>query len=658
MAGLPRRAAVAVGLAAAWLGAGWLGAGWLGPAWLGAAAAPAVAAELSLRVEGRGATLYEGSLSTVAAPVDGGDGSGPHDCNAGASAAAALAASGLSWGGTWNGDFRDFFLDRVGPDASDPQAVAYWSVLVDWRYAAGICRAPVRAGGEVLLAYGPGARILRLDGPGHVAVGEPLTVSVRDGWIRASSGADGGPVAGASVGGAATGADGRATLRFASAGRVRLKATAPDAIRSNALEVCVGDATCVGDPSPSGPGAPGGPGTGGGGPGTGQPGGPVAQPGGTEPAALTIDAPAAGARYARGGTPTRLRGDGGPGAVAVTLAGRAGGRCVELTGGGTTAGRPCTRSARTVTVAARDGAWSQSLSRALPPGRYQLVVRVETLRATRRFTVATMPADASAARRLAVAWLGRVQGRDGGFGATAGATTSPLLTDWAAIALGRAAGRTRAAGRAADHYTRALPAVRAARRLQLSDLQRGALALTPSRARADEARLRRLRAAIVRRQREDGSWGGQPSATAYALLALRGGGRATAAARRSGARWLRDRPLATDADTVGATLWALGRGAPRAAALARLRAVQADDGGFAGRPGETANAQSTALAVIGMEAAGIDAATVRGADGISGLDYLRARQRRSGQVDYAPGDPRTPVWVTAQALLAFAAAAH
>ena len=37
--------------------------------------------------------------------------------------------------------------------------------------------------------------------------------------------------------------------------------------------------------------------------------------------------------------------------------------------------------------------------------------------------------------------------------------------------------------------------------------------------------------------------------------------------------------------------------------------------------------------------------------GISGVDYLRARQDPSGRVAYARGDRRTPVWVTAQALL-------
>src|SRR5262245_38571013 len=123
---------------------------------------------LVLRIEGRSETLYEGPVRTTAAAVDGADGTGAHDCNAGASPASALAASGRSWAGTWNPDFRDFFLDRVGGDASDPRTTSYWSILVDWRYGAGVCRARVTPGDQVLLAYGPGARVLRLDGPARV----------------------------------------------------------------------------------------------------------------------------------------------------------------------------------------------------------------------------------------------------------------------------------------------------------------------------------------------------------------------------------------------------------------------------------------------------------------------------------------------------------
>lgn len=595
-----------------------LGAGLAAACALAAPAAQAAPTDLTLRVEGRATTLYEGPLRTTTAPVDGGDGTGVHDCGAGASPASALLASGQSWAGTWNPDFLDFFLDRVGADASDPQSTAYWSILVDWRYVSGLCRAPVAPGGEVLLALGPGARILRLAGPARVAAGEPFTVSVRDGWIRADSGADGGPVDGATVGGVATGADGRATLRFDTSGLRRLKAAAPNAIRSNALDVCVGDERCAGAlPPPPAPPAPPAP-------------------------ALSVDVPAAGERYARGGATLELRGR-GPGDVAVALTGRRNDRCTGLAAAGRMSVMPCTRAPDAVPATARAGAWSMALRERLAPGRYRLAVTSAGSTVTRRFAVAAAPRDVRAATAAAVRWLRRAQARDGGFGAAPGSRPSTLFTDWAAIALARAAPGSRT-------LRRALRRVRATHRGDLAALQRGAIAL--ARSRADRRRVRRLQAAIARRQRDDGSWRGELSATAYAVVALRGSGRHGAV--RRGRAWLRAQPLPADADTLGALLWAAGDTAPPAA-VTRLRTVQGADGGFATRAGAPSNAQSTALAVIGLEAAGVPAGSIRSDTGISGPDYLRARQSPSGRVAYTRDAIRTPTWVTAQALLALAA---
>ncbi|HWK26106.1 MAG TPA: hypothetical protein VNS09_06060 [Solirubrobacter sp.] len=575
-----------------------------------AALAVAAPADLTLRIEGRSTTLYEGSLRTSAAPVDGSDGTGAHDCGAGASPASALAASGQTWSGTWNPDFLDFFLQRVGPDANDPQATSYWSILVNWRYGAGICRARVAPGGEVLLAYGPGARVLRLDGPAHAGVGEPFTVSVRDGWIRATTGADGGPVAGAAVGGATTGPDGRATLRFDTPGLQRLKATAPDAIRSNALDVCVGDASCEGAPPPLQQ--------------------VVEAPSGT----LTVDVPAAGERYAPGGSPLRLLGR-ASGPVSVALSGRDGTRCVGLLASGKLGRRACGATVRPV-AARRDDGWALTLRRRLVPGAYELVAASGGRTVTRRFQVAATPSGKATAAAAATRWLRGAQTRDH---RTAGSAPSARSTDWAAIALARAAPASAAT-------TRVLARVRATRRGDLAARQRGALALASSRAQPDRRRRRQLQAAIARVQRADGSWRGGRDATAYAVLALRGSRHR--AALRSGRAWLRAQPLPGDAERLGVLLWALGRDAPPDA-VTRLRALQGADGGF----GAPANAQATALAVIGLEAAGVRARSVRGETGISGLDYLRARAARSGRVAYDRRTARTPTLVTAAALLAF-----
>lgn len=218
-------------------------------------AAPATAAPIDvlLRIEGRAETLYEGPLRTEARAVDGGDGTGSHQCGSGrptviGALADAAAAGGFGWRGTWNPDFQDFFVDRIGPDVSNTATASFWAVLVDWRYSGGACATGLDPGDQILWAYDTAYHplLLSLTGPSRAAVGEVITVAVRDGWIRADSGSDGGPVTGARVGGATTDTAGRAVLSFDSPGLKRLKAERGDAIRSNALDVCVGDVRCAG----------------------------------------------------------------------------------------------------------------------------------------------------------------------------------------------------------------------------------------------------------------------------------------------------------------------------------------------------------------------------------------------------------------------------
>ncbi len=89
-------------------------------------------------------------------------------------------------------------------------------------------------------------------------------------------------------------------------------------------------------------------------------------------------------------------------------------------------------------------------------------------------------------------------------------------------------------------------------------------------------------------------------------------------------------------------------------ARAFLRAAQSPNGGLGMRAGQHANSQTTALAVTGMRAAGIPPGRMRTEDGITPLDYLRARMGPGGSVAYDGSSARTPVWVTAQALPALA----
>jgi Prenyltransferase and squalene oxidase repeat len=221
------------------------------------------------------------------------------------------------------------------------------------------------------------------------------------------------------------------------------------------------------------------------------------------------------------------------------------------------------------------------------------------------------------------------------------------------------------------------PALRSARRAlrgsamrprSLPDLERSVLALAGSRRAADRRAARRWRLAIARRQRADGSFASDVNLTAFAVVALDGSKR-LAPHRRRARRWLRARQLADgsfplsaraaagDVDTTGAVLWALARSGRRTAARRAavfLRAAQSPSGGLGTRPGEQPNSQSTALAVTGMRAARLGPGRMRTEDGISPLDYLRARTRRDGSVGYDLRSSRTPVWVTAQALLALA----
>jgi hypothetical protein len=131
-----------------------------------AAALPARAATVSLRVESSSAPapLFDGMVSTLPHAVDGGDGSGAHQCSgppSGTPSATATGAlddamrdAGISWRGNWDSSFHDFFIDRVGPYTSSAPD-SYWSLTVDGRFSAGGCQARVADGDAVRFFFGP-----------------------------------------------------------------------------------------------------------------------------------------------------------------------------------------------------------------------------------------------------------------------------------------------------------------------------------------------------------------------------------------------------------------------------------------------------------------------------------------------------------------------
>jgi hypothetical protein len=219
--------------------------------------APALAAPatVQLRVEGAAATIFEGPVTTDGKTID--KDAGPHPCdgtNGGAHTTPgptmtsalddASIAAGFTWDGNWGDEFGfdDFLIDRIGPDAADPATSRFWGIALNFQPSSvGGCQQQVSAGDEVLFGYDFFSKLhlLKLTGAATAAVGKPLTVTVTDGK-------DGSSVSGATVGGAVTDPSGAATLSFDSTGLKTLKAERADAIRSNALLVCVSE-TGVGD---------------------------------------------------------------------------------------------------------------------------------------------------------------------------------------------------------------------------------------------------------------------------------------------------------------------------------------------------------------------------------------------------------------------------
>jgi len=342
-----------------------------------AAAAPGT---VNLRVEGKTVTHFEGPVTTDVRTVDGHDGSGAHTCDttgaggtsaptAGGALATASEATPFAWKGTWFASFSDFAVDTIDGETPDFNVDAtFWGFWVNGAFAsAGVCSTKVQEGDRVLLAVATGSeKALALAGPASANKGTATIVTVTD----AGSGT---PQAGASVGGATTGADGKASVTFAATGTQSLKAIAPNAIRSNALSVCVhdGDDGTCGTTKPAG---------------------------GSTPTTTTTTAPAPvavavvdrtapkahvaklanGARFGAGKGPRELAGtvDADPSgivAVKLRLTRRNGGRCEYYSGRKETF--RATRCGRSFFFKIGDDAdWSYLLPKKLAAGRYVLDV--------------------------------------------------------------------------------------------------------------------------------------------------------------------------------------------------------------------------------------------------------------------------------------------
>ncbi len=278
---------------------------------------------------------------------------------------------------------------------------------------------------------------------------------------------------------------------------------------------------------------------------------------------------------------------------------------------------------------------------------------------------------ADAAQSKAIGYLAKAQNADGGFGSDRGRGSDQLYTSWAVMGLAAAGRDPRAVKRGGrsgvDYIVRNIGRVEA-----IGDIERAILALHAGRRSPRAVAGRNLVAELASKRRRNGSFAGLVNQTAFAILALRAGGRPrTDRAIRAAAGWLagqhnadggfnfagRGRRSGID-DTAAALQGLVAAGKRRTRTVARaaafLAARQSADGGFPLTPGGASNAQSSAWAIQALVAAGRNADRQRRRGARSPIAYLRSLQGSSGAVRYSRTSTQTPVWVTGQALTGLA----
>ncbi len=272
----------------------------------------------------------------------------------------------------------------------------------------------------------------------------------------------------------------------------------------------------------------------------------------------------------------------------------------------------------------------------------------------------------AAAASSPAGYLLAAQNADGGVGAAPGQPSSELYSGWAALGLAAAGHNPRDVARNGrsliDYIQAGLGSATDPGSIERTILVLGAAGL-PAGDFAGHDLVSELRRDI----RPNGSVSGQVNLTSFAVLALRAAGVAPPAASvawivrqqdSDGGFNFATRGGLSDVDDTGATLEALAGAGGNASSRARSRAVgyirgqQDRDGGFTGQPGAGSNAQSTAFAVQGLLAAGVDPSSVHRDGSPSPLDYLRSLTAADGHVRYARSLDQTPTWVTAEVLMA------
>jgi Prenyltransferase and squalene oxidase repeat len=260
-----------------------------------------------------------------------------------------------------------------------------------------------------------------------------------------------------------------------------------------------------------------------------------------------------------------------------------------------------------------------------------------------------------------VQWLVEHQNPDGGWGPSVGDGSSVETTAWVMLGLEAAGGNpldVMKAGRSPVDFLRA----NVGDLSSAGDYARTIVALEGAGVDPRSFGGRDLVERLLDRRAANGSYVGWPGTTAFAVIALRAAG-ATGSLQHT-IDWLATvqnpdggwgdlpQPPST-ADGTGAVLQAIPHTKPAVDALEYLRGHQRGGGGYVTGGNGAVNSMSTAWAVQGMLAAGVDPATVR-KGGRSALDYLATRRAKDGHYTYSSSSDQTPVWVTGQVLAAVA----
>jgi len=270
-----------------------------------------------------------------------------------------------------------------------------------------------------------------------------------------------------------------------------------------------------------------------------------------------------------------------------------------------------------------------------------------------------------------LSFLSTAQNSNGGFGAAKGQSSSALYTAWTAIGLA-AAGRNPVTVRRDGHSV--LDALRAevSSLSGLGDAERTILAAAACGASSYSFAGRDLVAEVLSAREADNSFEQLVNLTSFAIFALRAVGHSQSfPAIRDAAGWIEQQQNAdggfgfgehgspSDVDDTGTALQALVDAGARnvhvlGAAADYLIRSQNLDGGFPQQYGSESNAQSTAWAIQGLIAAGRNPSTLRRRGSRTPDGYLESLLAPGGSIRYSRTGAQTPVWVTAQALIALA----